>query len=407
MYKPMLRSSVILAFMTALAAPVVAQAPAGMPPKQVGVMEATIEDVPRILTLPGRAVAASSTAIRPRVNGIVTEILYAPGLQIKAGTPMFRIDDTIYQANVAAAAAQVSSAQAQVTEALAAFTRTERLVGSGSTQAQVESARAVLDQSRAAVESAQANLTLAQAQLGWTTVTSPLSGVASVPAASIGDLVTEGQADAMATVTQLDPIEVDMYEPSSRFLRVMDDISDGTLRLNEQVNATLTLENGRTYQGKGVLVAPGVTVSTTTGSIDTRFRFDNPDNKILPGMFLRGQIDLGVTQAILVSQSATSRDKLGKLSAWVVVDGKTSQRTLTEEGTYRQQWIVTEGLEDGDMVVVDGLAGLAEGATVVSVPVNFDENGVVRDAAPAASDPTSENPAKLPDTAPSDASVTE
>lgn len=407
MYKLMLSSGAILAFMITLTAPVLAQAPAGMPPKQVGVVEAVLQDVPRIVTLPGRAVAASSTAIRPRVSGIVTEILYEPGHPIEAGTPMFRIDDTTYQANVAAAAAQVSSAQAQVTEALAAFTRTERLVGSGSTQAQVESARAVLDQSRAAVESAQANLTLAQAQLGWTTVTSPLSGVASLSAASIGDLVTEGQADAMATVTQLDPIEVDMYEPSSRFLSVMDDITDGTLRLNEQLNATLTLENGRAYQSKGVLVAPGVTVSTTTGSIDTRFRFDNPDNKILPGMFLRGQIDLGITQAILVSQSATSRDKLGQLSVWVVVDGKTSQRNLTEEGTYRQQWIVTEGLEDGDMVVVDGLAGLTEGAEVVSVPVSFDENGVVRDATATAAKPATEAPAEMPTAAPSDASATE
>ena len=405
MYKFTLSTGAALAAVISLATSVAAQAPAGMPPKQVGVIEAAVQDVPRIVTLPGRAVAASSTAIRPRVGGIVTEILYAPGRPIAAGTPMFRIDDTTYQANAAAAAAQVSSAQAQVTEAQAAFTRTERLVGSGSTQAQVESARAALDQARAAVDSAQAKLTLAQAQLGWTTVTSPLSGVASVSAASIGDLVTEGQVNAMATVTQLDPIEVDMYEPSSRFLSVMDEITDGTLRLNEELNATLTLENGRSYQGKGALVAPGVTVSTTTGSIDTRFRFDNPDNLILPGMFLRGQIDLGITQAILVSQSATSRDKLGKLSAWVVVDGKVSQRVLTEEGTYQQQWIVTDGLENGDMVVVDGLAGLVEGADVVAVPVSFDDKGVVRDPAPAGAN--TETPAELPKTAPSDASATE
>ncbi|MCR8825845.1 efflux RND transporter periplasmic adaptor subunit [Pseudosulfitobacter koreensis] len=365
----------------------------GMPPKQVGVVDATLQDVPRIVTLPGRAVAASSTAIRPRVSGVVTEILYDPGRPITAGAPMFRIDDTTYQASVAGAAAQVSSAQAQVTEAQAAFIRTERLVGSGSTQAQLESARAALDQAGAAVTAAQAELTLAKAQLGWTTVASPISGVASVASVSVGDLVTEGQADAMATVTQLDPIEVDMYEPSSRFLSIMDEINDGTLRLNEALKATLTLENGRTYQGSGTLVAPGVTVSTSTGSIDTRFRFDNPDNLILPGMFLRGQIDLGTTRAILVSQSATSRDKLGNLSAWVVADGKVSQRDLTEKGSYEQQWIVTDGLESGDKIVVDGLAGLSEGMDVVSVPVTFDANGVVRDPAPT---PT-----------PSDASATE
>ena len=403
MYKFPIFTGAALAALVSLATSVAAQ----MPPKQVGVIKAEVQDVPWIVTLPGRSVAASSTAIRPRVSGIVTEILYEPGRPIEAGTPMFRIDDITYQTNVAAAAAQVAGAEAKVTEAQAAFSRTEQLVGSGSTQAQVESARAALDQARAGQDSARASLTLAQAQLAWTTVTSPLSGVASVSAASIGDLVTEGQADAMATVTQLDPIEVDMYEPSSRFLSVMDDITDGTLRLNDQLNATLTLENGRTYQGKGALVAPGVTVSTSTGSIDTRFRFDNPDNMILPGMFLRGQIDLGITQAILVSQSATSRDKLGNLSAWVVVDGKVSQRDLTENGSYQQQWIVTAGLEGGDMVVVDGLTGLSEGAEVVPVPVSFDANGVVREAAPDADAPDAEIQAEMPTEASSDASATE
>ncbi|MGR3199559.1 MAG: efflux RND transporter periplasmic adaptor subunit, partial [Paracoccus sp. (in: a-proteobacteria)] len=243
-------------------------------------------------------------------------------------------------------------------------------------------------------------LTLARAELDWTTVTSPIAGIASVSEISIGDLVTAGQADAMATVTQLDPIEVDMYEPASRFLSLLDDIEGGNLRLNDELNATLTLEDGQTYQAVGELVAPGVTVSTSTGSIDTRFRFDSPNNLLLPGMFLRGQVELGVTPAFLVSQSAANRDKIGNLSAWVVEDGKVSQRHLTEDGTYQNQWIVTDGLTDGDLLVVDGLAGLSEGAEVVTVPVTFDENGVVRDVAPAADapGPAGEAPAEAPAT---------
>ncbi|MEQ3698520.1 MAG: efflux RND transporter periplasmic adaptor subunit [Paracoccus sp. (in: a-proteobacteria)] len=377
-----------------------AQAPEGMPPKQVGVMQVAVQDVPRIVTLPGRAVAVSETAIRPRVGGIVTEILYDPGAAIEAGTPMFRIEDTTYQANLASAEAQVASARAQVTQSQSSFDRTQQLLGSGTTQAQVEQAQAALDQATAALQSAEADLTLAQAELGWTTVTSPLSGIASVSAASVGDLVTAGQADAMATVTQLDPIEVDMYEPSSRFLSVLDDINDGNLRLNDELAATLTLENGREYQAVGQLVAPGVTVSTSTGSIDTRFRFDNPDNLLLPGMFLRGQVDLGVTSAILVSQSSATRDKVGTLTAWVVEDGKVSQRQLTEDGTYKHQWIVTDGIEDGETLVVDGLTGLAEGMEVVTVPVTIDETGVVREQAPAQGAPADAAPT---DAAPTDA----
>lgn len=402
----MISTAVALAMAMAslISTPARAQAPGGMPPKQVGVMEINRQDVPRIMTLPGRAVAANSTAIRPRVGGIVTEILYQPGKTIEAGIPMFRIEDTTYQANLASAEAQVASAEAQVTQAQAAFDRTQQLLGSGTTQAQAETARAALDQATAAVQSAEASLTLSRAELDWTTVNSPISGIASVSEVSIGDLVTAGQTDAMATVTQLDPIEVDMYEPSSRFLSVLDDIGNGNLRLNDALNATLTLENGREYQAVGELVAPGVIVSTSTGSIDTRFRFENPDNLLLPGMFLRGQVELGVTSAFLVSQSSATRDRIGNLSAWVVKDGAVSQRQLTEDGSYKQQWIVTGGLEDGDMLVIDGLTGLTEGAEVVTVPVTFDDNGVVRDTPPAAETP--EAPAAQ-GTAPADAAATE
>ena len=405
MRKTNLTTGAAMAAAFLFATPVWAQAPGGMPPKQVGVVTVSRQDVPRIVTLPGRAVAASDIAIRPRVSGIVTEILYEPGKPVEVGAPMFRIEDTTYQANLASAEAEVASAQAQVTQAQSSYDRTRKLLGSGTTQAQVETALATLDQANAALQSAQASLTLSQSELGWTQIDSPISGIASVADVSVGDLVTANQADALATVTQLDPIEVDMYEPSSRILNVLDDISDGKLNLNEELNATLTLENGRTYQAVGVMVAPGVTVSTSTGAIDTRFRFENPDNLILPGMFLRGQVELGTTSAILVSQSATIRDKVGNLSAWVVMDGKASERQLKEEGSYQQQWIVTDGLEDGDVLAVDGLSGLQEGAEVVTVPVTFDDNGVVREIPADDQTPPADTPEGEP--APADANATE
>ncbi|MFN4130246.1 MAG: efflux RND transporter periplasmic adaptor subunit, partial [Paracoccaceae bacterium] len=300
------------------AAAVRAQEAPAMPPRPVGVIEMQSQEVPRVMTLPGRAVAASAAGIRPRVGGIVTDILYQPGTTLEAGTPMFRIDATTYDANLASAEAQLSSARAQLTQAEAAMRRTEQLLGSGSTQAQVETARASYEQALAGVEGAEAARRLAQSEVDWTTVTSPITGIASVPEISVGDLVTAGQADEMARVTQLDPIEVDMYEPSSRFLSVLNDIQTGRLRMNDELRATLTLENGQVYEALGTLVAPGVTVSTSTGSIDSRFRFDNPEGLILPGMFLRGQVELGSEDAILVSQSASSRDKIGTLTAWVV-----------------------------------------------------------------------------------------
>ncbi|GGF60762.1 RND transporter [Paracoccus acridae] len=350
-----------------------------MPPPTVGVVTLQPQSVPRILTLPGRAVAESEAAIRPRVTGLVTEILYEPGTALEIGAPMFRIDPTTYEANLKSAQAQVTSAQAALTQARTSFSRTERLLGSGTTQAQVDESRAALEQAEAALQSAEAALTLAQSELDWTTVTSPIAGMASVAAVSVGDLVTAGQADPLATVTQLDPIDVDMYEPSARMLALRDDIGDGRLQLNETLQATLTLETGETYAATGELVAPGFTVSTSTGAVDTRFRFDNPRRLILPGMFLRGQIDLGTTEAFLVTQNAATRSKIGQLTAWVVRDGKATQVELTDDGTWQNHWIVTDGLEPGDTLIVDNFAALSEGATVTTVPVTLDENGVVRE----------------------------
>lgn len=361
------------------------------PPPRVGVVTVQPEPVPRVVTLPGRAVAQADAAIRPRVGGLITEVLYRPGTALEAGAPMFRIDPTTYRANLSSAEAQVTSARAALTQAETSFSRTERLLGSGTTQAQVDESRATLEQAQAALQAAEAARTLAQAELDWTTVTSPIDGMASVAQVSVGDLVTANQAEALATVTRLDPIEVDMYEPSARMLSLREDISAGRLQLTEKIEATLTLETGETYAATGELVAPGFTVSTSTGAVDTRFRFDNPRRLLLPGMFLRGQINLGRTDAFLVTQNAATRDKTGQLSAWVVRDGKAAQVELTDNGTYRHHWIVTEGLEPGDLLAVDNLSALSEGAAVTPVPVTLDENGVVRE--PAAEAPAQARPA--------------
>lgn len=363
-----------------------------MPPPQVGVVTVQPQPVPRIITLPGRAVAQAQAAIRPRVSGLVTEVLYQPGTALDQGAPMFRIDPTTYRANISSAEAQVTSARAALTEAEISFGRTQQLLGSGTAQAQVDASRATLEQAQAALQSAEAALTLAQAELDWTTVTSPIDGMASVAAVSVGDLVTANQADAMATVTRLDPIEVDMYEPSAGMLAIRGDISEGRLQLNEEIEATLTLETGETYAATGELVAPGFSVSTSTGAVDTRFRFDNPRLLILPGMFLRGQINLGTTDAFLVSQNAATRDKTGQLSAWVIRDGVAAQVALTDDGSYRNHWIVTEGLEPGDLLAVDNLPALTEGMTVTPIPVTLDDNGVVVGQTPAEAPPAADAP---------------
>lgn len=364
--------------------------PGGMPggppgtqgPAEVGVIEMVREPVVRSYTIPGRAVAFEETRVRPRVGGVVTEILYAPGRPVKVGTPLFRLDSASYEAELSAAAALVAKASAVLDAGQVTLTRLERLEGTGATTADVDSARATVAQARADLQSAEASLKIAEAELSWTEISSPISGVADVAQVSVGDLVTAGQADALTTITRLDPIYIDMTEPSARMLSIRDQIDSGELTVNDTLQVSLTLENGKIYSGTGTLTSPGTVVSSTTGTVGIRFQFENPRRMILPGMFVRGEVVLGSADAILVPQRAATRGRDGGLTVWIVGDGDMAeQRSLTTAGSHQNAWIVTEGLEDGDRLIVDGLSNLRAGTEVVPVPVTLDAAGVVRDAA--------------------------
>ncbi|WP_394154815.1 efflux RND transporter periplasmic adaptor subunit [Loktanella salsilacus] len=210
---------------------------------------------------------------------------------------------------------------------------------------------------------------------------SPIAGRADIATVSIGDLVTAGQADALTTIVQADPIYVDMVEASARILSVRNGIAEGTLDQNDALEATLTLENDQIFRGTGQLVTAGNSVSTTTGTVTIRFEFDNPDHVVIPGMFVRGDVVIGSTQAYLVPQLAMTRESSGKLTAYIVgEDGTAQQITLEEDGSYENAWIVHEGLADGVQLIVDGLSSLRSGQEVAPVAAVIDENGVVRDS---------------------------
>lgn len=357
-------------------------------PTKVGVMEMQREDVKRRAILPGRAVAFQEADIRPRVTGMVTEILYTPGQPIEVGTAMFRLDRASYEAAVDSARATIARSEAALVLAEAAATRARALEGSGSTRVTVESAEAEAAQARATLRGAEADLRVAEQQLGWTEITSPIPGIPGFPAVSVGDLVTNGQSDAMATVTTLDPIYIDLYEPSARLLSIREQVESGALKPEAQLEVTLTLENGRAHTGSGTLVAPSVNVSTTTGTRDMRFSFANPDGRILPGMFLRGEVVLGRMEAIRVPQRAATIGRNGVLSIFLAIEGKAQKIEVMPAGSDGNDWLITEGLDAGSQLIVDGLTNLRDGAEVETVPVSIDSAGVVRDETPAADAPT-------------------
>ncbi|SIO07774.1 efflux RND transporter periplasmic adaptor subunit [Vannielia litorea] len=356
---------------------------AGRGPTEVGVMALEEADVPYAVTLPGRAVASAQTEIRPRVGGMVEEILYQPGRPVDAGTPLFRLEPDSYEAALAAAEASQASAEAALATAKATVERYERLEGVGATVSEVQTARSNVASAEATLKSAEAAVQTAQLDLDRSVLKSPIAGIVDVAAVSVGAIVTANQTDALTTVTQLDPIYVDVSESAARIIRVRERIDSGAMQPGDRMEAELTLESGSTYAGIGRLVTPGTSVSTTTGAVDVRFEFDNGERKILPGQFLRVKIVIGTQRAVLVPQRATTRQSDGTLTAFLAVDGKAQRVVLETSGTHENAWVVTSGVAAGDMVILDGLTTLADGAAISPVPVTIAANGVVQDAAPA------------------------
>ncbi|MBU2962487.1 efflux RND transporter periplasmic adaptor subunit [Citreicella sp. C3M06] len=347
----------------------------------VGIVTLQTQDVPFTITVPGRAVAYQQVDIRPRVGGMISEIVYQSGRPVKAGDVLFRIEDDTYQADVDAAQASVDLSQASVEDAQQTVDRYTRLLGTGITQEELGTAQVALKQAQADLSSAKAALAVAQLDLERTQITSPIDGFPSVPDVSVGTLVTAAQTDALTTVTQSNPIYVDVAESSRRIGEIRNQIEAGQLQRGERLQAALVLETGETYAGEGEMISPGATVSTTTGTREMRLQFANEEHRIVPGQFLRVDMTLGSMEAVLVPQGATSRSATGALTAFVAMDGKAEQRTLTEEGSYQNSWVVTDGVVAGESLIVDGLKTLLNGATITTTPVSIDENGVVSDTA--------------------------
>ena len=344
-------------------------------PRPVGVITLKSQAVPFVLTVPGRAVAYQSSEIRPQVTGVIDEVVYAQGAPVAAGDVMFRIDSETFAAEARAAKAAVAQAEAALSTAQNTLSRYERLRELATSQAQIEDAQVAVLTAEAALQQARAQHELAELQLARTEVKSPINGIPSVPAISVGAIVTANQPTALATVTRLDPIYVDLTDSSAHVLRVQELIRSGEIETESGLEFTLTLETGATYDQPGRLVSQGADVSQTTGAMAFRVEFPNPDGVIRPGQFLRADVKIGERMAYLVPQRAAQRTAQGVLSFYVVRDGKAQQIETSALGSYENAWIVAEGPEDGDQLIVDGLARLRSGDAVAPMPVELDADG--------------------------------
>jgi membrane fusion protein, multidrug efflux system len=330
--------------------------PAAPPPPKVSVVTVRTQAVPIATELPGRVTAYRTADVRPQVSGIILRRLFVEGGEVKARQQLYQIDPAPYQATLDAAIAAQASARALAE-------RYKPLVEANAVSKQdYDNAVASYLQAQAAVETARINLI-------YTKLLSPITGRIGRSLSTEGALVTANQATAIATIQQLDPIYVDVTQPTTTLLRLKREAAAGLLKQNEEgkTQVRVRLEDGTDYAHPGTLEFSEVTVDQGTGSVTLRAIMPNPERLLLPGMFVREQIQEGVRQgAVLAPQQGISHDQKGQANALVVgPDNVVELRILETDRALGDQWLVTSGLKPGDRVIVEGIQSAKPGAKVV------------------------------------------
>ncbi|EIK6230253.1 multidrug efflux RND transporter periplasmic adaptor subunit AcrA [Salmonella enterica] len=335
---------------------------------EVGVVTLKTEPLQITTELPGRTVAYRIAEVRPQVSGIILKRNFVEGSDIEAGVSLYQIDPATYQATYDSARGDLAKAQAAANIAELTVKRYQKLLGTQYISKQeYDQALADSQQATAAVVAAKAAVETARINLAYTKVTSPISGRIGKSSVTEGALVQNGQASALATVQQLDPIYVDVTQSSNDFLRLKQELANGSLKQeNGKAKVDLVTSDGIKFPQSGTLEFSDVTVDQTTGSITLRAIFPNPDHTLLPGMFVRARLQEGTKPtALLVPQQGVTRTPRGDATVLVVgADNKVETRQIVASQAIGDKWLVTDGLKAGDRVVVSGLQKVRPGAQV-------------------------------------------
>jgi membrane fusion protein, multidrug efflux system len=363
--------SLVLAGAAALAACGQSQAPQQPSPQQVGIVTLVAQPVTLERELQGRTSAFLVAEVRPQVSGIVVKRFFTEGGVVKAGDTLYQLDDRTYRADHASARAAVEKAEAALVTARLNARRFAELVDTGAISAQDnENAQATLRQAQADLEAAKAATDSSRVRLAHARITAPITGRIGRSSVTQGALVTENQETALATIQQLDPIYVDLNQSSSELLQLRRQVQAGTLRGTEDMPVKVLLEDGSPYAHTGKLQFAELTVDEATGSFAMRVVVPNPDNMLLPGMYVRAVLDVGVRpQGLLVPQQGIARDPKGNATALVVgQNDKVEQRVVQANRTIGDKWLVDSGLAPGDRVIVEGVQKVQPGMQVQPVP---------------------------------------
>ncbi|PLC54144.1 efflux transporter periplasmic adaptor subunit [Pollutimonas nitritireducens] len=349
--------------------------PSGVPGEmKVPVSVVTVQPTPTevVVELPGRVEAIKDAQIRARVNGIVTEINFDQGSDVKAGQLLFTIDPAPYRAVRAQAAAQLQRAEADAKSARLLAERYSKLIKANAVSRQeYDNAMAAAGQAEAAIAAAEATLQAADIDLGYTKVDSPIDGRIGKSLVTEGALVSATAATQLATVQQINRVYVDLTRSTAEVSQLRQALASGKLEQSPDGNAKaeVVLEDGSSYDQPGKVLFSGITVDPTTGQVVLRAEFPNPDQILLPGMYVRVRLQQGVDEkALLVPQQALQRTADGLSSLMLVRDGKVQVVAVEVGPESKGNWIITEGLNAGDVVIVEGFQKIRPGAAVQGMP---------------------------------------
>ena len=339
---------------------------------EVSVVTVQAKPITFTTELPDRVDSYLAAEVRARVDGIVLSRDFVEGADVKAGQRLYQIDPAPYKAAVDGAQATLEKAQANLVSVAAQAARYKVLVASNAVSKQdYDNAVAALGQAQADVDAAKAALETAKINLGYTSVTSSISGRIGKSQVTPGAYVQASAATLLSTVQKIDPVYVDLTQSSMDGLRLRSQLAKGDVQMAgpNQAQVSLILEDGTPYPLTGTLQFSDITVDPGTGSVTVRAVFPNPQHVLLPGMFVRARLIEGVNdRAILVPEVGVTHDPKGDATVLVVgQDNKLSTRIVTTDRTMGNQWVVSGGLKAGERVVVAGLQKVRPGMEVKPV----------------------------------------
>ena len=319
--------------------------------------------------LAGRVSAFRKAEVRPQVSGILQKRLFVEGITVKSGQALYKIDQATYEASLDSARAALAKAEAKVEPARLTMERYRSLLKIHAVSKQeYEDARTVYLQAKADVADCRAAVRSASIQLDYTDVRAPISGIIGKSSVTEGALVTASQADPMAVIQQLDPVYVDITQSSLALLDLREQFASGRLEQSDDERAVihLQLDQSRPYPLSGTLQFTDITVDESTGMVSLRAVFPNPDRVLLPGMYVRAILNEGIDDAaLLIPQLAVARDPHGNGSVYVLSEnGTVEKREVVAEDMVGNCWRIDNGVQPGELVVIEGFQKLRSGMAV-------------------------------------------